>query len=195
MTTKTNESSQREPGALLGKDSCKFFRRLEANYSNFSKETCLKQMKTLMLMAKSPFWSQILIKIKKQNGWWLPLWYLIFGQSVNNINRVCTPIGLSVQSFKQIGPLWKMCNYDVMAVILDFFSMCTCISNFVKIRPFLTKLEFWRETRFTYDVIAAILRHGRLFNLNWTFSTTCGSGGVVVTKKSKWRLWRPSWMT
>ena len=37
-------------------------------------------------------------------------------------------------------------------------SICTYIPNFIKIRPFLTKLEFWRETRFTYDVIAAILK-------------------------------------
>ena len=56
----TNESSQREQGALLGKAPRKFFIRLGSNPSNFSTETCLKQVKTFMLMAKSPclysFW-------------------------------------------------------------------------------------------------------------------------------------------
>ena len=36
-------------------------------------------------------------------------------------------------------------------------SIYTYILNFVNFRPFLTKLECWRETRFAYDVIAPIL--------------------------------------
>ena len=35
-----NQSSQREPGALLGKAPCKFFIRFGSDLSNFSTETC-----------------------------------------------------------------------------------------------------------------------------------------------------------
>ena len=41
-----------------------------------------------------------------------------------------------------------MAAIATMAAILDFFRK----------RPFLTKLEFWREMRLTYDVIATILK-------------------------------------
>ena len=70
-------------------------------------------------------------------------------------------------------------------------SICTYISNFVKIRPFLTNSEFWPKTRFTYDVITAILKilglltggSSRKLNLMVKphVSNACGSGGVVVT--------------
>ena len=71
-------------------------------------------------------------------------------------------------------------------------SICIYISNFVKIQPFLTKLAFWWKRNFTYDVIAAIYKIGRLYNLYWTVwwktpchhhvSTILGSWGVVTQK-------------
>ena len=146
---------QKEPGALLGKAPNKLFWRWGSNPSNFSTETCLKQRKSSMLMAKSPFWCGhkfLRSKNKMADGCHSDIKF-----SINNINWVCTPIRLFVQNFKQIGPLWKIGNYDVMTAILEFFQknensikslrtfICTYILNF------LTKLEFWRETCFTHN--------------------------------------------
>ena len=69
------ESYRKEPGALLRNAPCKYFIRLGSNPSNFSTETCLKQMKTSMTMANLPclysFWfdHKFLISKNKTSDW------------------------------------------------------------------------------------------------------------------------------
>ena len=57
---------------------------------------------------------------------------------------------------KLLWPSWIFPNMKEQKSFKTF--ICNYISNFVKIQPFLTKLQFWRETHFKYDVIATILK-------------------------------------
>ena len=155
-------------------------------------------------------WSQILKIHEKQDSCHNDILFSIIKSNINNIKWLCTPIGLFVYNFKKIEPLWKLGNYDVMAAILDFFetknsikslrtSICTYISYFVKIRPFLkvrilawNTFYIWCHSRhFENRRIANLKWEDLQPKVNWTFwwkphvSTIFGSGGVFVTKQIK----------
>ena len=111
------------------------------------------------------------------------VWSHKFLRSKNKMAEGCKPIGLFVQNFKYIEPLWKIGNYDVMTAIYTIYCMTSWRPSWFffpkrkqhkitqDIHMYLhnkfrqeSSLEFLQKKNLTYDDIAAIRSTS---NLKW----------------------------